>query len=212
MAPDGEQIINLDPDVIFVTGMSKADGGDHFQIVRKAEICLIYIPSSLSIEGIKEDIRYISGIMGAQEKGEEIITNMENEIESVRAIGQSITERKKVYFEISAAPMMYSFGTGVFLNEMIELIGALNILSDKKSWISVADEAILAANPDVILTSVNYIDDPVGEIKSRHGWSEITALRNRDIYYIDTDSSNRPSQNIIKAMKQMAKAIYPDKY
>jgi iron complex transport system substrate-binding protein len=117
-----------------------------------------------------------------------------------------------VYFEISAAPFMYSFGDGVFLNEIIEIIGAENILAGQDSWLSVAEESVLDADPDVILTSVNYIDDPVGEIKSRAGWQTITAVANGDVYYIDADASNRPNQNIVKALHEIALAVYPDKY
>ena len=212
MTPDGEQIIALEPDVIFVTGMSKADGDDPFRVVENAGICVVYIPTSSSIEGIKEDIRYISEVVGAQSAGKEIISGMENEIDAIRTIGQEIIEKKTVYFEISAAPRIISFGTGTFLSELIELVGAVNILADQESWISIADEAVLSANPDVILTSVNYIEDPINEIKSRPGWSEIAAVRNNNVYYIDADSSNRPSHNIVKALKEMAKAIYPDKY
>ena len=212
MSPDGEQIIALQPDVIFVTGMSKVDGDDPFKIISDTGICIIYIPSSSSIDGIKEDIKYMANVMGAQSKGDTIISYMETEIAAVKAVGDTITDKKRVYFEISAAPYMYSFGKGTFLNEMIELIGAANVLGDQESWISVADEAVVDANPDVILTSVNYIENPTDEIKSRPGWDGLTAVQNGDVYYIDTDSSNRPSQNIIKALKEMAKFVYPDKY
>jgi iron complex transport system substrate-binding protein len=212
MSPDGEQMIYLEPDVIFVTGMSRTGGDDPFKIVTDAGICVIYIPSSLSIEGIKEDILYVAKVMGMQTAGERIISGMENEIEAIRAVGQTITEKKTVYFEISAAPYMYSFGSGVYLNEMIDFIGATNILANQEEWVLVSDEPILNANPDVILTSVNFKGNPIDEIKSRDGWGKITAVRNGDVYYIDADSSNRPSQNIIKALKEMAKAIYPDIY
>ena len=211
-APDAEQILVLNPDIILVAGMAKSDGIDSFGIFHDMGICVIYIPSSTNIDGIKEDIRYIAAVVGAVSKGEEIVTAMEKDIADIKAIGDTITEKKTVYFEISAAPWMYSFGRGVFLNEMIEMIGAVNVLGEREDWISVADEAILDANPDVILTSVNYLDDPVGEIKSRDGWNVITAVQNSDVYYIDTDASNRPSQNIVKALKEMAKAVYPDKY
>ena len=212
MNPDNEQIINLQPDIIFVTGMTKAGGDDPFKLVSEAGICVIYIPSSLSIDGIKEDIKYIAAVIGAQSKGNQIISDMEKEIDNIKKIANTISDKKSVYFEIAAAPWMYSFGSGVFLNEMIELIGARNIFADLKEWVSIADEAVLEANPDVILTSVNYVENPIDEIKSRSGWDVTTAVKNNDVYYIDTDLSNRPSQNIIKAMKEMAKAIYPDKY
>lgn len=210
--PDGEQIIGLQPDVIFVTGMSKAGGDDPFKVVSDTGICVIYIPSSVSIEGIKEDIRYLAEVMKVQTKGEDIIASMEKDIADIKTIGDSITDKKSVYFEIGAAPYMYSLGKNTFINEMIELIGAVNVLGDQESWISVADEAVLNTNPDVILTSVNYIENPTEEIKARPGWEVIPAVANGEVYYIDTDSSNRPSQNIVKALKEMAKAIYPDKY
>jgi len=212
MQPDGEQIISLMPNVIFVTGMSKFGGAEPYKAVSDVGICLIYIPSSDSLEAIMEDVRFIAAVLDAQAAGDAIVEGMKREIEAVRAIGETIADKKTVYFEISAAPWMYSFGSGVFLHEMIELIGAVNIFEDQDSWISVADEVLLAADPDVILTSVNYLDDPIGEILSRPGWGGITAVSNRDVYIIDTDASNRPSHNVVIALLEMAKAVYPELY
>ncbi len=75
-----------------------------------------------------------------------------------------------------------------------------------------SDEVVLAANPDVILTSTNYIDNPTDDIKQRPGWESLTAVANDEVYVIDTNASNRPSQNVVKALKQMAQVIYPDLY
>ena len=209
---DNEYVIDLEPDIIIVTGMSKVGGTNPLQVVEDSGICVIVIPSSTSIEEIKGDIRFMAAITGTVSKGEELVKSMEKDIADIKKIGDGITDKKTVYFEISAAPYMYSFGTGVFLNEIIEIIGAKNILASEQSWISVADEQVLDANPDVILTSVNYIDDPVGEIKARDGWGVIAAVQNDAVYYIDTDASNRPSHNVVKAIKEIARAVYPDKY
>jgi iron complex transport system substrate-binding protein len=186
-------------------------GGEHpLQIVEEAGKCLVFIPSSSSIEGIKEDIRFIAAVMGVADKGDAIVADMESEIEAIRAIGNTITDKKTVYFEISPAPWMISFGNTTFLHEMIELIGAVNIFADRVSWMTVSDEVILDANPDIILTSTDFIDDAIGEIMGRPGWDRITAIQNEAVFYIDTDSSNRPSHNIVIALRQMAQAIYPD--
>ena len=40
----------------------------------------------------------------------------------------------------------------------------------------------------------------------------INAVKHDEVYYIDANSSSRPTQNIIKALKEMSKAIYPDEY
>ncbi len=212
MTPDAEKIAELNPDVVFASTMSMVDGKDPYKPLKDIGICVIYIPSSDSIEGIYEDIMFISSVVKSNEKGQSLVDGMKSKIEEIKKISSSIKDKKTVYFEIAAAPSIYSFGTGVFLNEMIEIIGAENVLADQKSWISVSEEAILAANPDVIITNVSYIEKPVDEILSRSGWEEITAVKNKDVYYVDNMASSLPNQNIIKALEEMAHAVYPDKY
>lgn len=211
MAPDGEQLINLEPDLVFVSGSGPGED-ERFQPLIEVGITVVSIPASSSIDEIKEDIRFIAAVMGATENGDQIIADMEAEINQIREIGATITEPLRVYFEIGAPPYMFSFGTGVFLNEMIEVIGAENIFAEEEGWISVTDEVILELNPDVILTNVFYLDDPVADVMGRPGWSEIAAVQNGRVHFIDADSSSRPTHNIIRALQEMARAIYPDRY
>ena len=212
LSPDLEYIINLNPDIVFVTGMTRAGGSDPLSQVTAAGIAVIYMPTSTSIAEIKEDIRFIAAVMNAGTEGDDIIYNMEYEINRIRSIGEGITDRRTVYFEISPAPHMFSFGTGTFLHEMIEIAGAINIFGDHQGWLGAADEIILEKNPDVILTSVDFIENPVGEIKGRPGWNAITAVQNGDVFTIDTNTSNRPTHNIIYALREIAEAIYPEKF
>ena len=95
---------------------------------------------------------------------------------------------------------------------MITLIGAENVLGDQIGWLAVIEESAVAANPDVILTNVNYIDDPVGEIMARPGWENVTAVANGDVYYIDNGKSSLPNHLIVNALIEMAVAVYPEEY
>lgn len=212
-APDAEAIIGLEPDIIIASGYNKSGSGDDpFKAISDAGISVVYIPSSNSINGIYKDIEFLASIVNAEDEGGKIISNMKKEISEIAEKGKTIKDKKTVYFEIGPAPTLYSIGKDTFVNEMISLIGAENIFKDEESWISPTEESVLDANPDVILTNVNYVDDPVSEIIGRQGWDSITAVKNKDVYSIDADSSSRPTPNIIKALKEMAKAIYPDVY
>ncbi|WP_010681273.1 ABC transporter substrate-binding protein [Acetivibrio cellulolyticus] len=213
MAPDLEKMMSLKPDMVLTSGMSEVDSTkEPFKALKDAGLCVVVIPTSNSIEAIKSDIKFIADATGTSAKGKEIIENMEMEIANIAQVGKSIDNKKTVYFEIAADPNMYSFGSEVFLNEIIELVGAKNVFADQKSWISVSNEAVVSKNPDIILTNVNYMKEPVKEIKARKGWENMKALKNGDVYYIDNSASSLPNQNIVKAMKEIAKAIYPDKY
>lgn len=211
MTPDVEQIAALEPDIVFTSGMSYLDGNP-FAALTEMGVCVVDIPSSASIADIEKDILFIADCFGMNADGQAIVDEMQGRIDEIAAIGATITEQKTVFFEISALPYLYSFGTGTFLDEMITLIGAKNVLADQQGWVSVTEEDAVAANPDVILTSVNYVDDAVGEILSREGWQDVTAVANQDVYYIDNGASSLPNQHVVDALVEMAKAIYPDAY
>ena len=211
--PDAEAIIGLEPDLIIASGHNKSGSSDDpFKLVKEAGISVVYIPSSESIQGIYDDIMFIADITKTKEKGQEKVDNMKSQIEEISQKAKNVKEKKKVYFEIAPAPNLYSFGNSTFLNEMIELVGAENIFKDENSWLAPTEESIIERNPDVILTNVDYIDNPIQEIKSRPGWENINAVKNNQVYLIDKNSSSRPSSHIIKALNEMAKAIYPDVY
>ena len=210
--PDMEQLMALHPDVLMVSNLSLYDAENPYKQLVDNGVCVVCVPTSDSIANIQDDIAFVATILKEGDKGQAMIAKMQQEIDRIAAIGAGITEKKSVYFEISAAPYMYSFGTGVFLNEMIELIGAENILAAQEGWLGVEEESVVQANPDVILTNVNYLDDPVQEIKNRSGWDALTAVQTGAVYYIDNMASSLPNQNVIKALEQMAKAVYPEYY
>lgn len=211
-APDTEALAALEPDVVFVSGVSVIEGENMFQPLVDMGVCIVSIPTSNSIAAVEEDIAFLATCLGRAEEGRQIVSDMQAEIDAIAAIGETVTDRKTVYFEISAAPYCYSFGEGVFLNEMIDLIGAENVLAGQEGWLSVEEESVVSANPDVILTNVNYIEDPVGEILARPGWEGVTAVQNGDVCTIDNKTSSLPNENIVQALKKMAKAVYPDLY
>ena len=211
--PDAETIIGLEPDIVIASGHNKTGSvEDPFKAISESGIPVVYIPSSDSIDGIYKDIEFIADVVNERSKGKEIVDDMKAQVQEIKAIGDTITDKKSVYFEISPAPYLSSFGKSTFLNEMIEIIGAKNIFENEEGWISPTAEAIIDANPDVIITNAGYMENPTEEIKSRDAWENINAIKNNEVYLVDQNASSRPSQNVIKALEQMAKAVYPEHY
>ena len=75
-----------------------------------------------------------------------------------------------------------------------------------------SEETAVAEDPDVIFTAISYLDDPVGEIMGREGWSGVTAVKNGDVCLLDDESINQPNHRITKALRQMAEFVYPEYY
>jgi len=206
MDPDAEYIVNLMPDIIFVSGPVVNDESPLAPIVA-AGITVITMPTSTTVSGIMEDIRFVAAVMGDYDAGEGIVEAMQADIDEIMQIAATISEPRKVYFEV--APL-FSLGSGTFLNELIELAGAINIFADLEGWIPVSDEVVVELNPDVILTSTNFLDDPIADIVERPGFDAINAVQNGDVFRIDTALSNRPTHNITRALRYIAIATYPE--
>jgi len=215
--PDAEVIIKLEPDIIIASGHNPTGTGeDPFKLLREMGISVVYITMSASIEEIYNDIAFIADILQVRKEGERLINSMKTQIDEItQEAAQTAAQmtantgnRPTVYFEISAAPDMMTFGKNSYINDMISVIGAQNIFGDENWLVTPGAEAVISRNPDVILTNVNYIDDPITEIKSRPGFNHISAVKNNRIYQIDTDSSVRPSSRIILALRQMSQAVY----
>ncbi len=212
--PDMEQLSALNPDILLVSNETLYDQESPFQSLIDAGTCVIRVPNRDTIDGIKDDIEFLADALGVPEAGKALLEDFDAQLQELADIAAKIPqeERKRVYFEIAPAPNMYSCGNGSFLNEMIEWIGAENILSGQSGWFTVERETIVSANPDVIFTNANYMDDPVQEILGRDGWADISAVAGKNVYSIDSDSSSHSNHTIIKAMRQMAEILYPDYY
>lgn len=212
--PDVEQLTALAPDMLLVSNLSLYDQEAPYQPLIDAGVCVICVPTSDSVEDVRNDIRFLAAALRVPEEGECVVAEMDAALAELTDVVSDIPEeeRKSVYFEISPAPYLYSSGDGTYLHELIELAGGRNVLADQSGWLSVEGETVVAANPDVIFTNVNYTDAPVEEILGREGWAGVSAVLNKEVYYIDNMASSLPDQNIVKAVEEMAKALYPERF
>ena len=215
--PDAEAIISLEPDLLIASGHNPTGTGeDPFKLLSEMGIAVVYISMSKSVEEIYKDIEFIADLLDAKNEGERLIASMRAQVTRVADnISQKTAyyeNRPSVYFELSAPPYMMAFGKDSYIDDMIAIIGACNIFGNDDWLVMPGVESVIERNPDVILTNVNYIDDPTGEIKERPGFNHINAVINNRIYQIDNDSSSRPSSRIILALQQMAQAVYPEIY
>jgi len=223
LRPDAESLLILKPDIILASDISMMGNkaNDPFEPLKRLGICVAYIPTSLTISGIIGDLRFIAAVTGCIEEGERLVAEMERELSEIAALnkdrgpgrsaepeGQRFPSGKQVYFEVSGSPFMYSFGRGVYLNEMIEAAGGQNIFASIEGWIPVEAESVVSANPDIIFTNAGYPEDPVGEILSRPGWNDMKAIKNRAVYQIDAAFTSLPNHYITKGIRAMMEYLH----
>lgn len=206
-----ESIFSLKADLIILSTFNKADREDFIEFMKAKGTDVIYVSDVKSIKNVYDCIREIGEKTERKSEAENIISKMEKEINEVKEISKNIEKKKKVYFEISPFPSMYTFGKDVFMNEMLEIAGVENIFNDKSGWFIPSLEVIARRNPDIIFTSTYQVEDPIKEIIDRGNWNIIKAVREKRIYQISKEAV-RPSIRVTEVIKKISEISYPEYY
>lgn len=204
-----EALLAVQPDLV-IAGLSL--NGTTVTGLRELGVT-VFTTEPTTIDEVIESILTIGQITDAQAEAQKVAEKMRTDkqkvIETVSGLKES--EKKKVYVEYDP---LWTAGKGSFIDEMIVLSGGINIASDLDPWAQISSEAVIAANPDVIIYA--EVDDYetgkplIDTIRSRPGWSEINALKNGALTGIDADVLSRNGPRITDALMQIAKGTYPE--
>ncbi|MFK4947447.1 ABC transporter substrate-binding protein [Lactococcus formosensis subsp. formosensis] len=209
---DFEKIMALKPELLFVSDLTMFQSEDKIKKLQDKGTAVVVLPTEKNFKEIESNICLVATALNQKEKGEQLAGQMEKDITAFREQATRIRQKKRVLFEIAASREIYSMGKDTYVNEMIETIGAENVMAKETGAIKVSEEAAIMSNPDVILTNVEYVPDPIHDILKMKGWEEVKAVKNKAVYSIDNERSSLPNQHIVQAMREMAKAVYPDEF
>ncbi|SET05049.1 iron complex transport system substrate-binding protein [Salinibacillus kushneri] len=203
-----EKIISLEPDLV----VADVNNGEAISQLREHGVNVLVLGAQ-SLEETYEDIQTVGKATGAVEKADEVVGSMKEDVESVKSAVQDIPddERKTVWIEVGEE--LFSAGSGTFLNELVETAGGKNIISDQEGWPQVNEEEVIQANPDVIfLTYASYVENAVQKVKDRESWKDITAIKDDQVYPLNSDITERAGPRITEGLQMIAENLYPEKF
>src|SRR5699024_4806522 len=122
-------------------------------------------------------------------------------------------DRKSVYMESSPEPEIYTGGYNTFSPEPLTIIPPDNAAEEQVSWVQFEYEAIVVIDPDPILTTYgDYVDNPVDQVLNRNGWGEVTAVKEEQVFDVESDLVSRSGPRLVEGAEEMAKVVYPELY
>jgi len=204
-----EALLAVNPDLVFA-GLTL--NGTTVSSLRDLGV-KVFTTEPTTIDEVIESIILIGKITDTQAAANALARKMREDkqyvIDTVKGLSED--QKKKVYVEYDP---LWTAGKGSFIDEMIGLSGGINIASDLGQWAQISSEAVISANPDVIIyAEVNDYETgkPLIEtIKSRPGWGQLNAIKNGALTGIDPDVLSRNGPRITEALKIFAKATYPE--
>jgi len=180
ISADVPKILALDPDLVLA--FSDLQAGIVADLVRAG--VAVHVFNQRDIAGILAMIRTLGGLIGEAARAEALASQFEQRLAQVAAITRG--RRLRVYFEEWDDPLISGIG---WVSELIAIAGGEDVfpqLAREKAAKDriVTPEAVLAANPDVILASWCGKKVVLDKIRQRPGWDPISAVRDNRIVEI----------------------------
>ncbi|MDF2556522.1 MAG: iron transporter substrate-binding protein [Bacillales bacterium] len=210
-----EKVLASKADLLVLSAYHKKTYADAVKQFNDAGITVIAIEDASDFNGTYKTVEFFGEILGNKKKASEIVTSMKSTVEDIKKKAAASSEKldKKVWVEISPSPEIYTAGKGTFIDEMLTIIHATNIAKEVAGWGKFSDEQVVAANPDVVITTYgSYQPDPEQQVLSRKGWESIQAVKNNQVFDLDNDTLSRPGPRLVDGLKQLAETIYPETF
>ena len=154
---------------------------------------------------IYADISAIAGVMGAWERGRDVIRAMQTSITEVRE-RTAIVSRRRVFCEEWGKPIIAS---QPWVAELVDAAGGEFVGHPGQT---IAAEEVASANPDVILAAWCGAGDrvPLQKIVEQRGWMQLLAVRVERVFCINDELLNTPATSLIGGLHAIAWALHPE--
>ncbi len=115
-----------------------------------------------------------------------------------------------VFYQVWDQPLMTLNGEHM-ISDVIALCGGRNVFAALKPLVpTVSTEAVLAANPDAIVTSsqgATAPDKPLARLDRWRAWPALTAVAHGNLFAIDGDLLTRPAPRLAMGAAQLCKDL-----
>jgi len=207
-----ETLVAMQPDLIIVSDWTDEKA---VQQLRDANIAVYALATSDTIDEVKESIVTIARIVDEEEKGQELISWMDEKLKNVEEKIKTLKDEEKVRV-LSCDSFFYTYGKGTTFDDIAKHAGVINIASEQglEMWQEISKEKIIEWNPDVIfLPSWSYegfdAEKFTEEFKNDKSLAVVNAIKNNRVYNIPDAHMMTTSQYIVLAVEDVAKAAYP---
>ncbi|NBC04154.1 MAG: ABC transporter substrate-binding protein [Bacteroidetes bacterium] len=156
--------------------------------VRGAGVPLLKLTADETVQAAFERTRQLGQIFEKEEAAEQLIQNMKADLDIAETARSRITDKPSVLFIYArGANMLMVAGNGTSAKKMIELAGGENAFNSFNGYKPLTAEAVVEANPDLILMMNSGIQSVGGKegVLQAPGVSLTEAAKNERVYSMD---------------------------
>ena len=203
---DLERIVALKPDLIVVW----RHGNAQRQIDRLREMHIpLFFSEPHRLDDVAVSLTKLGQLLGTSPVADAAATAYRRDIAALRSRYASRAP-VSVFYQVWDQPLMTLNGEHM-VSDVIALCGGRNVFAQLEPLVpTVSTEAVLAANPEAIVTAApgaTKPDTPLPQLGAWRAWPSLTAVANHNLFAIDGDLINRPAPRIAQGAKQMCEDL-----
>jgi iron complex transport system substrate-binding protein len=212
--PDIERILSLKPDLL-VADASQAE------VLAKAKAAGIRVYSYTlgGLDNLGRTMRELAGVVGTVDQGETAAAAVDQRLADIRkrVAGLPRPRTLLVFGREPGALRAIDVSGGIgFLHDIVQLAGGENVFGrEKREWVRVSVENIVAAAPEVIIELHYGYYLTIPRLKAEMAvWNTLTtlpAVRNHRVHLFEGDKFVVPGPRLVEAAAEIAAVIHPVK-
>lgn len=204
---DVEKIVALKPDLC----LAVRDGNPIHSVERIESLGIpVYVVDPRSLEGIMDVVNRLGGLLGAQDRARNIVSDMQKRMDLIRDKLTGKISRPRVFFQIDAAPII-SAGTNTFIHELIIKAGGSNLAAGDKSYPRFSWEDIILMQPDIAIIASMAGGYSVADLEgSWRKWPQLKVVKGNRLHVVDADLIDRPTPRLVDGLEEFAAIIHPE--
>jgi len=203
---DLERIVALKPDLIVVW----RHGNAQRQLDRLRELHIpLFFSEPHHLDDVAVSLTKLGELLGTSSTADAAAAAYRRDIARLRA---QYADRPvvSVFYQVWDQPLMTLNGEHM-VSDVIELCGGRNVFAKLQPLVpTVSTEAVLAANPQAIVTAAPGATKPdttLPQLGAWRAWPRLSAVANNNLFSIDGDLINRPAPRIALGAKQMCEDL-----
>ena len=201
-----EQILRLEPDLIFVASYSRADT---VQVLMASRAPVFRSANFNSIADIQANIRTVGHAIGNDTEADTLVRQMDQSLTAIRA---RVPPDRPVLRIMSFSRDGYTAGANTTFDDVVRATGAVNLSAANgiDGFAKISVEKIAEWQPDVIVAGANHneiesvrrklLTDPVIATSQVGRTGRVVVIDNRHFLTV--------SQHIVRAVEDLAEGLY----
>jgi iron complex transport system substrate-binding protein len=207
-SPNIERLLELRCDLLLTTSSEAGSGAE--QQLRTIGVEVLALETA-TFDGVFDSLTRVGRLFGKEAEANGIASDLSLRLQALANRAEGLQERR-VLFVVGRDPL-YVAGPGSHIDEMIRMVGGLNVAGDADSpYQQLSMEAALERVPDII---IDASDNRPAALRGRETgiwgrWDFLPAVREGRVYHIDPGKMVIPGLRLTEMTELMGQLIHPE--